>query len=115
MLQTQIWGPHGTSAVNLALDTGASSTLLSWDAFIELGYDPSTTGQRIAVTTGSGIEYCPHVNVDRLRVLGKAVPHLSVLCHGLPARSGVDGLLGLNFLRRFDLRVNFKQGFITLR
>jgi hypothetical protein len=27
----------------------------------------------------------------------------------------VDGLLGLNFLRQFDLRINFKQGFITLR
>ncbi len=115
IVHTRLFGPSGDMVVDLALDTGASTTLISWPTAIALGYDPSRSGQRQAVTTGSGSEYCPMVRVAQVEALGRRLREVDVLCHDLPARTGVRGLLGLNFFRRFDLRINFKDGFITLR
>jgi hypothetical protein len=38
-----------------------------------------------------------------------------VICHDLPAALHVDGLLGLDFVRRYRLSVDFQAGFISLR
>ena len=107
-------GPQGGFVFQFALDTGATTTLVSWSAAVQAGYDPSIVPDRRTITTGSGVEYCPVVPVERLEALGKAMRHIDVLCHDLPPSARVDGLLGLNFLSRFDLRINFKQGFITI-
>lgn len=115
LVKTKIYGPTGDTIVNLALDTGATWTLISWETAVLIGYDPASIQERIAITTGSGIEYCPQLNLLRVEVLGKSVSSLGVLCHTLPPTSRVDGLLGLNFLRRFNVSLNFKQGYITIR
>jgi hypothetical protein len=52
--------------------------------------------------------------VERFEALGKVATNLQVVCHDLPARTTVRGLLGLNFLRRFDLQISFKRGVIKL-
>ena len=115
MVKTKVYGPGGDAIVNLALDTGATWTLISWEAASLVGYDPASVQQRTAITTGSGIEYCPKLNLLRLEALGKSVSGLETLCHTLPPTSRVDGLLGLNFLGRFNVSLNFKQGYITIR
>jgi hypothetical protein len=84
-------------------------TLISWETASLVGYDPASVQQRTAITTGSGIEYCPKLNLLRLEALGKSVSGLGTLCHTLPPTNRVDGLLGLNFLGRFNLSLNFKQ------
>ena len=33
---------------------------------------------------------------------------------GSPAKSYVDGLLGLSFLRNFNLHIGFKEGYLEL-
>ena len=115
LVKTKLYGPGGDVIVNLALDTGATWTLVSWETAVLVGYDPASIQQRTAITTGSGIEYCPKLNVRSVEALGKSVKSLEVLCHTLPPTSRVDGLLGLNFLRRFSVRLNFKEGYITVR
>jgi len=42
------------------------------------------------------------------------VTRLEVLCHDIPAESGVGGLLGLNFLRHFKLTIRPRKGIIEL-
>ena len=113
LVQTKLYGPRGDTVVNLALDTGATWTLISWETAVLVGYDPASIQQRTPITTGSGVEYCPKLNLQRVEALAKKVRNLEVLCHTLPPTSRVDGLLGLNFLRRFDVRLNFKRGYIT--
>jgi hypothetical protein len=92
---------------------------LAWNEKLAMLTPPrplSTVAQaRVEMTTGRGREYCPRISVARFDALGRSVPGPDVLCHDLPAKAQVRGLLGLNFLRHFDLRINFKQGFITLR
>ena len=114
-MKTKVYGPRGDAIINLALDTGATWTLVSWETTVLVGYDPASIQQRTAITTGSGIEYCPKLNLLRVEALGKSVSSLEVLCHTLPPTSRVDGLLGLNFLRQFNVSLNFKQGYITIR
>ena len=115
LVKTKVYGPAGDGIVNLALDTGATWTLVSWEIAVQLGYDPASVQQRTPITTGSGVEYCPKLTLERVEALGKKVGNLEALCHTLPPTSRVDGLLGLNFLRGFDVRLNFRAGYITVR
>jgi hypothetical protein len=81
----------------------------------QLGYDPANPALgRQRIVTGSGIEYAPRVTVRSATAIGQKVSSLDVLCHDLPAESGVDGLLGLNFLRHFKLTIRFRKGIIDL-
>ena len=64
--------------------------------------------------TGSGIEYAPCVNVKSLIVGNEKVVNVGVLCHDLPEEAGIDGLLGLNFLKNFDFTVEYSLGRLRL-
>jgi predicted aspartyl protease len=84
LIKTKLYGPRGDAIVNLALDTGATWTLISWEIAVQLGYDPASVRERTPVTTGSGVEYCPKVKVRRLESMGKSAFNLEALCHTLP-------------------------------
>ena len=79
-----------------------------------LGYDPAASPDRIQVTTGSRVELCPRVTVQRLEALGKSISNFPVLSHTLPPTSQVDGLLGLDFFRGFQIIIDFRNGAITI-
>ena len=101
--------------VPVALDTGASLTILATDIMARLGYDPANPElERQRIVTGSGIEYAPRTMVCSATAIGQKVTNLDVLCHDLPPESGVDGLLGLNFFRQFKLTLRFRKGIIDL-
>ena len=95
----------------VVLDTGATTTILPADILAALGYDPGHPGlPRIRMITGSGIEYAPCVNVKSLIVGSEEIVNAGVLCHDLPEEAGIDGLLGLNFLKNFDFTVEYSSG-----
>lgn len=100
--------------MRLALDTGATNTLLNQSRLMRLGYDPAAVPDRLQITTGSGIEFVPRVTLDKIAALGREHAGSAVLCHTLPPSASVDGLLGLDFLRRQSLTVDFRAGQITL-
>ena len=101
--------------IPVVLDTGASLTILATDIMARLGYDPANPElERQRIITGSGVEYAPRVTVRAATAIGQKVINLDVLCHDLPPESGVDGLLGLNFFRRFKLTIRFRKGIVDL-
>jgi predicted aspartyl protease len=107
----------GTSSlvIPVVLDTGASLTIVATDIMARLGYDPADpTLDRQRIVTGSGIEYAPRTTVRSATAIGQKVTNLDVLCHDLPPESGVDGLLGLSFLKHFKLTIRFRKGIIDL-
>jgi predicted aspartyl protease len=114
VVPVRLFGPAGDMIVRLALDTGATITLINSEIIVLLGYNPATSAYRIQVTTGSGVELCPRVTVQRLEALGKSINDFSVLCHTLPPTSQVDGLLGLDFFRGFQISIDFRNGTITI-
>jgi predicted aspartyl protease len=103
----ELFGPSGRVPLRLALDTGATSTLLNTIHLVAVGCDPSPVSDRVQVTTGSGMEYVPRIQVSRFKVLGQERAHFPVLSHTLPPSSGIDGLLGLDFLRGQRLEIDF--------
>jgi len=98
----------------LALDTGATATAVNIAMLVAVGYDPALAPTRLQVTTGSGVEYAPPVTLSRIQALGQERLDFPVLGHTLPPSAGVDGLLGLDFLRGQSLTVDFRSGHVTL-
>ena len=100
--------------LKMVLDTGATYTLIPWDIADVLGYDPAYSKQKVDITTASGTEKAPLITVSRLSVLGKEAKDVPCIVHDLPETSGVDGLLGLSFLKRFKLSIDFRTGILML-
>jgi hypothetical protein len=75
ILQAELTGPSGSGILQLALDAGATTTLIN-----------------VAMLVG----FAPRVELQRLTALGLERFGLQVLGHTLPPSSEVDGLLGLD-------------------
>ena len=114
VLSAELFGPSGSGVLRLALDTGATATLVNAGHLLAVGYDPVLSPDRVQVTTGSGVEYVPRVEVSQLRVLGRQRVAFPVLSHTLPHSAGIDGLLGLDFLRGHRLNIDFRHGRLSL-
>jgi hypothetical protein len=114
IIQAELEGPSGTAILRLALDTGATGTLINVGMLVSIGYDPSLAPDRVQVTTGSGVEFVPRIRLNRITALGQEQTGFAVLCHTLPPSTTVDGLLGLDFFRGEKLTIDFNKGEITL-
>ncbi len=106
--------PGRRRRLKVALDTGATYTMIPWEIAQALGYHPERSRRRIELMTASGMVIVPLVKVKEIRALGQTVRELDVLVHDLPPGGRVEGLLGLNFLRSFKLTLDFKQGTLEL-
>jgi len=115
IVPTKLWGPRGDTLVRLALDTGATSSLVSWDVMMLLGYDPAIVPGRIQMTTGSGMEFVPRISVEKIEAIGQDRQNFLVLCHTLPSSATVDGVLGLDFFRDRQLIIDFRTGLVTVK
>jgi predicted aspartyl protease len=114
VVQAEVFGPSGSIVLRLALDTGATGTMINVAPLTAVGYDPSLASDRVQVTTGSGVEFAPGVMVARSKTRGQEREHFPVLAHTLPPSASVDGLLGLDFLREQVVRIDSRQGIISL-
>ena len=54
------------------------------------------------------------LRVQRVSALGKVADDLVVVSHTLPPSTGVDGVLGLDFLRGGCLTVDLRKGTVAL-
>jgi len=114
IVRAQITGPLGVQEVQLALDTGATTTVVRTSVLSILGYDLTTVADHATMLTGSGIESVPRLRVQQIETLGKKRRGFPVIAHTLPPNAPIDGLLGLDFLRRKRLTIDFERGRITL-
>lgn len=114
VVSVKVTGPLGIAYYKLALDTGATSTIISVDLLAIVGYDPVAAKEHRRITTGSGTALAPVIEVLKLGALGRELSGLPVLAHTVPASAGIDGVLGLDFLRGTVLHVDFQKGAIDL-
>ncbi len=113
-VSVRIYGPNGRALLRMALNTGASRTLVNVAHLVSLGYDPSLEPDRVQLTTGSGVEFAPLVKLRQITALGHERLDLPVLAHTLPPTAGIDGLLSLDFLRERLLEIDFREGLLSL-
>jgi len=100
--------------LNLALDTGASGTIVSAKKLQEVGYDLDKPEDEVYITTGSGLIFVPKITIEKLMTLGKEKTNFQIIAHDFPPTSSVDGVLGLDFLRENVLTIDFVKGEIEL-
>ena len=114
IVPAELWGPTGSVVLRLALDTGATSTVINVGMLVAIGYDPALAPDRVQVTTGSGVEFAPRLTLQRLNALGRERSDFPVLGHTLPPSAGVDGLLGLDYVRGGRLTIDLSSGQVFL-
>jgi predicted aspartyl protease len=108
-------GPSGTHVARLALDTAATETTLSKRVLGLIGcYSANATYPTVRVIMGNGVVAVPQVTVNTLNALGQQHSDFTVQAHTLPPGLPMDGLLGLDFIRRYRLVVDFKTGYLVL-
>lgn len=114
VVQTELFGPRGSIVLRLALDTGATATMINVAPLVAIGYDPSLSEDRVQVTTGSGVEFVPRLQLARIKFLGVDRVEVPILSHTLPPSATIDGLLGLDLLRGQTLVVDFRESVVSL-
>ena len=103
----QITGPRAERTISMALDTGASFTMIPREKILSAGYKIPDHSKILRIFTASGIEYVPMIKIASVSCFGVTVRNINILCHSLPSESPVEGLLGLNFLRHMPAFVEF--------
>ncbi len=114
VVRARLWGPSGESNALLVLDTGAVYTAISSDIGAFLAYQPVDRTPTVRVVTGSGESAAHQPQLHKMAVLGRERSHFSVLCHPIPRKSRVDGLLGQNFFRGHRLTLDLLAGWVSL-
>ncbi len=113
LVTATIFGPLGSRAVRLALDTGATETAISRRVLTNIGID-TRTAPSVPVVMGGGVVSIPLVTLDKMEALGQIQTRPTIQAHTLPASLPIDGLIGLDFIRPYRLVVDFRTGQISL-
>ena len=113
-IEASLSGPLGQAESRLGLDTGATTSLIRTTILVAVGYDPDGTSDRVSVAMGNGVEVVGRVVLNRFSALGRHRLGFPVLGHSLPPGVGIDGLLGLDFLRGTSVTLDFRSGAIVL-
>ncbi len=104
---------HGSS-IRLLIDTGASLTIFTPDVLEQRGIRYQDTGRTGVFSTANGPVQAPIYKLDSLSVGDWEVHHLEIGVLDLGSRSGVDGLLGMNFLNHFQFFIDQNKALLRL-
>lgn len=100
--------------MQLLIDTGASLTILAPEVLEQPGIRYEDTGKTGIFTTANGPVEAPIYTLASLAVGDWQVNQLEVGIMELGAGSGVDGLLGMNFLRHFQFFIDQNEALLRL-
>lgn len=114
VVRARILGPRGVRGLALALDTAASETHVASNVVDDLGYSPRDGEARTIVRSAIGSEPGYLLRVKRFESLGFGFDDFRVHVHDLPEGAGIDGLLGLSFLRNFNYEIRSVEGRILV-
>jgi len=106
--------PANGRSIRLLIDTGASLTIVTPDVLELRGISYQDTGRTGVFNTANGRVRAPVYKLDSLSVGDWQVKHLEIGVLDLGSRSGVDGLLGMNFLNHFQFFIDQNAALLRL-
>lgn len=109
-VEAVIAGPRGGTTRDLVLDTGATATTLVPEVMDVIGYSARDGYQRSRIRSAVGDEEGYRLCVAEFSALSMTVRAFPV--HVFDLGYGVDGLLGLDFLRYFNFEIRPVEGVI---
>ena len=98
----------------LALDTGASTTVIRESALIDIGYSLEAITEFASFGNASKTHLVPKVTLKSLSLASARVENIEALAYSIPEEYGIHGVVGLNFLRNFNINLDFQRGMLTL-
>jgi predicted aspartyl protease len=104
--------------VSLALDTGASHTVVDLTKLLILGYRITDSLGFIEFETAKGVIEAYIFEVKELSALGVTKYNVQICSYdflGNNVLSEIDGVLGLDFFHKTDLLISFKRFLIDLK
>lgn len=115
LVDVDLYGLTDHRRVQMVLDTGTTYTLISWEILESLGYDPSMSTRRVNLATAGSLEQAPVVTIAGIRALDVEALNVDVVGFDMPAPARIRGLLGLSFLKHFDIDLHFLRRTLTAR
>jgi hypothetical protein len=112
VVRAHIWGAHRSAGLSLAVDTGSSESVIKPEIIDQLGYGARHGDVITRVRSAVSDEQGYILRVAQFAALGFAFPDFRVHVFELAGGWGIDGLLGLNFLRLFNYEVRSIEGLI---
>lgn len=98
----------------LALDTGATYSMLTDRTWRMLGFHSSGLGDPISVAAVGGVAAGRWAELSELYALGRRLVGFRVVVVPVAPAARIHGLLGLDFLRGSRLTIDFRRGEIDL-
>lgn len=102
----------GGPVLSLLVDTGASMTVISRQRLESLGY--VVDGLPAYFATAGGVVEGPVMTMSALALGGATVRQLPVGVLPIDFPGEIDGLLGMNFLRHFEFRIDQETATLSL-
>lgn len=107
----------GKSDFSLALDTGATHTVIDLSIMLMNGYDFNKIVRTVEFETAKGSIEAYIFRVRKLKALGRTLYDIEVSSYDFIANNvifDIDGVLGLDFFKGTNLNINFRTLEITL-
>ncbi|MDZ7934733.1 MAG: retropepsin-like aspartic protease [Emticicia sp.] len=107
----------GKSDFSLALDTGATHTVIDLSVMLMNGYDFSKIIRTVEFETAKGSIDAYVFRIHKLKALGRTLYDIEVSSYDFIANNvifDIDGVLGLDFFKGTNLNINFRDLEITL-
>jgi clan AA aspartic protease (TIGR02281 family) len=100
--------------VNMLLDTGATYTAIPMRVAKNLGV-PVNPEQTTRILTAKGsFERVPLLRLDTVQALGLSSEDVEAVIINLPAKTGLDGLLGGSYLRDYRVVIDYPHGILEM-
>ncbi len=108
----RVWSPSQRQRrpLRLVLDTGAAETIIVPEVLDELGYNPRQGESITVMRSAVGREAGYLIRVARFECLGYPMNDFVVHVQDLPEGWGIEGLIGLSFLRQFNYEIRSIEG-----
>jgi predicted aspartyl protease len=113
LVDARIFGVKESHRIRMIVDTGAAYTMVSPEILVKIGCNP-VYGETRPIATASGIEYVSFLKVPSMKAFGFEVRDLEVTAHALPTTLPARGLLGINFLKNFNVHFKFLESKIEI-
>ncbi|MBK9458845.1 MAG: clan AA aspartic protease [Chitinophagales bacterium] len=110
-------GKIANDNLSLALDTGASHTVIDLSTLLLAGYNLQDSIGTVSLETANGAVNAFVFKLNSITVLGKTILDMEVCSYDFFLSNvllDIHGVLGLDFFQDSDLLISFKRFEITL-
>ena len=115
----QIKGPRGTREFRAVLDTGCTDCIIPRQDARALGYNAyyeafSKTGEGTLGISATDIYETDEIVLEEMAVGDLVAKDVKAMTHEMPRFAGIEGVVGVSFLRHFNTCINFVDGYLVI-